>query len=184
MAKPWDIPPLPQYGDVSEDETYKGVGRIMSAWETIEFQLCIIHAVFCGDPRGEAMRLYGVQRVFPGRLDTLSKAAKEYIIRHPNQANEGTFDKLLEEVRGYVDRRNEVAHGVVMDITRITFFSRYLKNKSQTPPQHAAVAPYHAKHKHGSDGLPRYAYTAANLAVLEKKMLALFVRLQDYEHAL
>lgn len=184
MAKPWDIPPLPQYGDVSEDETYKGVGRIMSAWETIEFQLCVIHAVFCGDPRGEAMRLYGEKRVFPGRLDDFGRAAKDYFIRAPDQAREGALNKLLVEVRAYIDRRNDVAHGVVLDITKITFFRKYLKNKDSKVPQFAVLAPYHSAHRHASDGLPRYAYTSSSLATLEKRMGHLFVRLQDYEYAL
>lgn len=157
----------------------------MSIWETLEFQMCIIHSVFCGDPRGNAMRLYGEKRALPGRLDDFTKAAKSYFIRHAgNQPKEGAFDEMLEEVRRYADRRNEVAHGIVTPISNITFFRRYLRNKKQTLPEYAVIAPYHATRMHASDGLPRYAYTSTSMATLQKKMESLLLRLQDYERAL
>jgi len=55
MSNPWDPPPTPSYADDDSDKTFCGVGYVMSAWETIEFELSRLHSVFEGDPDGDAM---------------------------------------------------------------------------------------------------------------------------------
>lgn len=183
MSNPWDIPPLPTAGDLNPDHTYAGVGRIMSAWETIEYELCMIHSGFCGDPAGEAMRLYGAKRNFPGRLRDLSKASEAYIVRNPSQDREGEFDRLLEEVLRYYDRRNEVAHGTVIAITRLSYYRDHLTDPSP-PTQYAVIPPYHMARSHGVDGLPLYAYTSVSLETLLAKLMALWDKLKAYRKSL
>lgn len=183
MSNPWGAPRLPTTGDFNVEETYAAVGRIMSAWETIEFELCMLHSVFCGDPGGEAMRHYG-QRNFPSRRETLSLKAEEYFTQHCNQDREGEFDRLLEEVENYYARRNEVAHGIVMQLTRLTYYRNYLASKELDPPQFGVVPPYHMERGHGADGMPLYAYTSISMGVLLTRLLELWDRLKDYRKSL
>jgi hypothetical protein len=180
MPNPWDAPSLPSAGDLDPELTYLGVGRIMSAWETIEFDLCMIHSVFLGNPGGEAMRLYGAKRTLRNRLDDFGSAAWDYFIRHPNQEKEGRLHALLVEVKGYVDRRNEVAHGVVLRISNLDFYRQYLTCKDEKPFQFAVIPPYHMVRSHGADGFPLYAYTSNELTILLEKMTQLHDRLADY----
>ena len=97
-------------GDFNSDATYLGVGRIISAWESIEFSLCIIFSAFAGDPGGEAMRLYGAKRSFPHRLNDFGDMAENQFVKHPNQKREGELLRHLTGVAGFMERRNEVAH--------------------------------------------------------------------------
>jgi hypothetical protein len=130
------------------------------------------------------MRRYGAMRNFPGRLDDLAKAFDSYRIRNPDQEIEGAFDRLIEEVRKFYDRRNEVAHGVVMPISNFHHFRRHLTNKSQEPPQFAVIPPYHLHRGHGPDGLPVYAYTSASLHSLLEELMRLWDRLKSYRATL
>jgi hypothetical protein len=184
MTNPWDTPPLPTAGDHDPDQTFLGVGRIMTAWESIEFALCMIHSVFCGDPGGEAMRLYGAKRTFPNRMDDFGSAAWDYFVRNQNQSDEGQLHALLVEVKGYVERRNEVAHGIVVRINNLDYYRKNLSNKDEQPFQFAVVPPYHMVRSHDDDGFPLYAYTSAELATLLKKMVSLLDRLNQYRKSL
>ena len=57
MANPWDTPPLPTYGDDNEDETFTAVGRVMTQWESIEFELARLYSTFVGKPDDYAARV-------------------------------------------------------------------------------------------------------------------------------
>jgi len=184
MPNPWDRPPLPTYGDLDAEKTFASVGAMSTAWETIEFDLCVIFSTFCGDPIGEAMRLYGSNRSFPGRLDGFSRKAEEYFVHRPDQNREAQLHQLLTEVRGFVERRNEVIHGIVVQINNLNHFVQYLTDKSPHPIQFALVPPYHMERSHGDDGLPLYAYNEEMIDQMVEKIANLHSRLLDFQKAL
>ena len=74
MTNPWDAPPLPSRGDSDKNETYAGVGRVISAWENIEFALARLYSVYIGAPDDiHGLRAYGTGRIFRDRLAVESK---------------------------------------------------------------------------------------------------------------
>ena len=129
------------------------------------------------------MRLYGTKRSFPGRLDDFGKIAAAFFISNSDQAKEIELHQLLGAMAGFVKRRNEVAHGIVVRIDNVGFFRANL-NKPDRTPQFAVCPPYHMSWGHGEDGLPLYAYPSMQLDTLTKRMLPLFISLADYPKGL
>jgi hypothetical protein len=184
MTTPWDRPSLPTYGDTDPAKLYDAVGRMPSAWETIEFDLCLIFSVLAEDPEGEAMRLYGSSRAFPRRLDDFSRQAETYFIKGPNQNREIELHQLLNEVRGFSERRNEVIHGIVLRINNLDYYQQFLTGKSSEPHQYAVIPPYHMARGHGGDGFPLYGYNEAMIIYLLQKMWNLHGRLDAFRKSL
>jgi hypothetical protein len=74
MPHNWEFaPPLPDHDD--QDAVFLGVGKAMTGWETIEFELSRLYSVLAGDPDGAAMRDYGTPTIARLRLDGLSEKA-------------------------------------------------------------------------------------------------------------
>ena len=179
MTNPWDLPPFPTAGDKKEDLTHVGIGRTMDAWESVEFELCLIMAALKGDPKGEAMRLYGEKRSFPYRLQDFQELVRQHFVRVPDQEREGRISSLIEEVDNFSKRRNDVAHSIVLPINQIEFFKQHLRRKDRSPNQYAAIPPYHRERAH-EDGLPMYAYTLPLMMGLRRELNNLLIRLRDY----
>src|SRR5262245_43821723 len=115
MADPWEIP-LPLMADEDDSILYEALGRAIVRWERIEHGLSIMYAFFDGGPRYQAMRAYGGGNIFRLRLDGLLRVASAWFVRSCNQELEGEFDRVIAACRGFSDRRNEFAHGLVEDV--------------------------------------------------------------------
>jgi hypothetical protein len=131
MANPWDIPPRPKRGDRSPTAIYTAVGQTMSAWEYVEFDLADIFAVFAGarvtneigsEP---AARAYGTIVSYRTRCDVLAAAAKAFFKRNPGTRLERPFRNLLKKCDGWANRRNDVAHGLVLRVQIIPGYCLY-----------------------------------------------------------
>jgi hypothetical protein len=168
MSNPWDPFPLPTRGDLDERLTFEGVGRVMSAWERIEFQLSVLHSFLTiGRLHQSAVHVYGAGRIFRDRLTTLRKGAERYFTQAPHQGHEGTFDAMCSALEKFADRRNEVAHGVVFEASKLEPFST--RFAPVTLPQFALIPPYHAVRSlvNGNAG---YAYTSVELLELTDRL--------------
>ncbi len=114
MANPWDIPPYPTEGDETEDITYAGVGRVLSHWEMIEVELSHIYSLFLDRfEEIEALREYGVPRIFEERIKGLIAASEHYFRAYPSQDLESEFSGIVTKVRNFLARRNDIAHSIV-----------------------------------------------------------------------
>ena len=120
MENPWDIPPFPKRGDPFDDLTYAGVGRVMSQWETVEYRLAHLYSAFVGRPDDvSAIREYGAGTIFRQRIEALTRKAEAYFIKHSHHGRESEFAELLHGLSLFVERRNDVAHGIVGQIQLI-----------------------------------------------------------------
>lgn len=162
---PWDPIPIPTHADPIDSATYEGVGRVISQWESVEFQLSRLYSAFVGDSDGPPIQQYGVGRIFKERLAILERSAQQWFISQPSQHAEGHFDRIVEQVRGFADRRNEVAHGIVFPVHTVSFFMETMKLPSGNE-WWALVPPYHLLRKHDERGAPTYVYTRAELFTL------------------
>ena len=179
MPNPWDVPPLPTRGDDEAEWTFAGIGRVTSQWEVIEFEFSRLYSIFVGKP-DEEMRGYGQGRIFRDRSEILTKAAEEYFTGQPNQELEGQLHSLMSRAQGFSDRRNEVAHGIVFQLQRLTFFRQSVDADVRGKFQYGLVPPYHTLRKHGPDGLPLYAYASTHLLEFEEAMAWLEIDLANY----
>jgi hypothetical protein len=161
MANPWDRPPRPIQGDATDSILYEWIGRNVIHWEHIEWQLARLYSAFFGKlDDGALMREYGAGQIFRLRLTALKRAAESYFMRHCNQYLEAEFDKLCMASEGFADRRNEVAHGVVVS-TRIFHFFAHLPKDTWV-----LVPPFSEKRNFDDLNIPKYMYTSRELNVL------------------
>lgn len=163
MPNPWDPYPYPAMGDAESSATYAGVGVALSQWEALEFGLARAFSHFVDDPDGEALRLYGNGRIFRDRVSALGEVANRYFIKLPSQSREGEFKRIIDLAVRFSDRRNEVAHGMVLDVARITYFRRKMPLIDMQANHHVLVPPWHTLRQHNSEGFPSYAFNKLQL---------------------
>jgi hypothetical protein len=114
MGPIWERPPRPAVGDVNDQMTYAGVGKVITQWELIEGELCHIYCGFVRCPFDRAaIEAYGMDNIFKTRATTVEKAAENYFTGSPNQEAEGAFKTLIDLARCYSQHRNDVAHSIV-----------------------------------------------------------------------
>jgi hypothetical protein len=156
ILSPSEIPPMPPQGDPSPWETYKMVGRSLTEWEQIEYTLSRIYSILVEKPDDmSAIREYGTLSIFRDRSCQLESKANTFFISRQNQELEARLQYLLKRIRGYADRRNEVAHGVVSEIL-------YSDNSLPSYGYALIPAPYQNKRLDNTH-LPTYGYTSKEL---------------------
>jgi hypothetical protein len=186
MANTWDPFPFPKRGDLSEDAVYIAVGKVIDHWERVEFELARSYSLFAGDSLWEKMREYGGVGgyIFKDRAARLAKSAEKYFIRHPNQEHEGDFDLLMVKAIGFSDRRNEVAHGMAMNVQEFLFWLDKMPEANRWLPQNLWVPPYYHSRKHDSLGLPAFGYSSVELEILRKRLFNLELEIDAFNEKL
>jgi hypothetical protein len=164
MANPWDIPPYPTEGDETEDITYAGVGRVLSHWEMIEVELSHIYSLFLDRfEEIEALREYGVPRIFEERIKGLIAASEHYFRAYPSQDLESEFSGIVTKVRNFLARRNDIAHSIVRPLEWIIW-------RGNSPPsvemRFCSVPPHYTGKKFTPQDLPIYVYTSVEMRTL------------------
>jgi hypothetical protein len=111
----WKTPEEVFGPDIDPDNLYIGVGRALSQWEALEFEVAFLYAVFKGLPRViDLIKDYGKQgRIFDSRLQLLSDAANQHFRKKPSQESEGRLSVFVDELRKLADKRHHIAHGIV-----------------------------------------------------------------------
>lgn len=181
MTNPWDRPPIPKRGDESEDITFAAVGRIMTAWEAVEFELSRLYTWYGGSLDSQAlMAEYGKGSIFRERVAILERKAAAYFTAHPNQAREGQFSSLLEQAKGYSHRRNDIAHSMLFQIDQLTFFRNKIKTNLLHRPHYAIIPPLYAVRYATALGLPEFAYTSREMTRIFYRIRQLCQDLETY----
>lgn len=184
MSNPWDPLPFPLLGDDDPYDLYAAVGVFVSEWESVELKLAQLYCVFVGDaPDGEALWDYGKPRIFSHRLDGLAKVAGPYFTKRHDQHLEGQFGLIYRTASGYSERRNEIAHGIVMHVGRISFFIDKMKLADPAKRQYLVVPPYHSVRNHKS-GFPSWAYNRAQITFFATRILEFGDSVAAYRKAL
>ena len=124
-----------------------------------------LYSIFAGAPDTELLMKYGEGTLFRQRLGILRRSAGDFFVCHPAQDLEAVFDAVAVTVEGFSERRNEVAHGAVFDISSLPKYPLAQRNGAQF----AVVPPYHTAKKY-EDDTPTYAYTSAELAELVTRL--------------
>jgi hypothetical protein len=177
VTRLWDRPPLPRRGDPHEDITFSYVGRVVTAWEAVEFELSRLYTWFRGSLDDTSlMRDYGAGRIFRERAERLNAAAEKFFISQPSQEVERQFFDLLLQTKGYAERRNDIAHGMVFQIDHISHFRRRMKIKHLGQDHFAVIPPLYANRFHNEAGLPSFAYTSVEMS----RLISRFSRIRSH----
>jgi hypothetical protein len=181
MTNPWDPLPVPKHGDRNDGTLFEWVGRLMSQWEHLEFNLSRLYTVFAGSPDdGSTLREYGKGSIFKEKLKSLRECANKYFIANPHQDLEAEFDCLCIIAEGYASRRNEVAHGVSFPTRLLPFF----QDKNARPDRWAITPPYFLSRSYDQAGYAKYAYTSQELNHYVLQIGMLLVRIRTFMDAL
>ena len=182
MANLWDPPPIPRDGDLDDRLTFEGIGRIIDQWERIEFTIARLHSVFAGGPdESSEMREYGAGRNVVERSIIIKTQADKWFVKHPNQRQEGQFDKLMREYLGFADRRNEIAHGIVHPVSGLTYF-RQRTTRADYLVQYAVIPPYQVMKRYHDNGVPKYMYASPEMELLMDRLSDLYAGVFDFLH--
>lgn len=154
---PWAIPPLPDQGDVDEDDLHIAVGRALSQWEYFEGWLGLLFGYFINPlEQSEAgARAYGKIVSFSARRDALSAAADVYFQTHLDDGLEAQFRAVLKIADRASKRRNDIAHGAV--------FPLKLLNSRSSAVGYCLLPSIYNSNRRDITGEPRYAYTSSTI---------------------
>ncbi len=202
LPKPWDVPPPPKAGDKDETTLYAAIGRALTAWSELEERFASIFAclVVAGEPE-PAARAYGSVLTFRGQKEMIAAAAEAFFFLYPNEGrNEGSqlqaaLGELLTEAGNFAPRRNEIAHGLVLENKPLAFDGRASGLfGSMRPPMRDPKRPIgfvlipadHATNKTEMEKgqtllfpvnyVPRYVYSSAEIAAFTAE----FQRLEQW----
>lgn len=160
---------------------FLGVGRIMSIWEGCEYSLSLLYSGFVGFPDGEAISQYGSGAIFRERLRVLSRAADNYFVSHCHQDLEARFYDIYRRSLKFASNRNEVAHGIVVDVSSMEELCGVLKITEKSKENFLLIPPLYIGKKHQHNGLPLFAYSSFELANLASSMIALVNDLRCFQ---
>ena len=178
MADPWDPLPLPLLGDQDDGVLFEALGRAIDRWEYVEFGLSQMFSLFTGAETWQKMREYGSNgNIFRDRLAGLQRVGSAWFIKNCNQQAEGEFDRLMTAARGFSDRRNEFAHGLVMDVSGFIVWRLQMRLASPTTPRFIVMPALHDLRKHDTLGMPTFGYSSRELQMLYERLLDLEVEI-------
>ncbi|MFM9850849.1 MAG: hypothetical protein ACKVP3_27455 [Hyphomicrobiaceae bacterium] len=180
----WNPNPFPARLDEQERHTFYGVGLVMSRWESLEFEQARIYSFFAGDPDGLSVQLeYGKGVTFKERLSILRQKACSFFIRWCHQDIEGLFDLLTERAEELAQQRNDVAHGIVYDVSRMTIFNERYPPTFGRKRGYALIPPLYTLRRH-QNGLPTYAYALPELKTLASDVSELTNDVREFRESL
>lgn len=163
------------------DITFAHVGRVISHWESIEFELSRLYAWFSGAPEDQGfMEQYGTGTIFQSRANNLAKRADALFTSSPDQRREGEFGALLTEARGFSNRRSDIAHGIIFPIDRLTFFRSHIKRSLLHRKHYAIIPPIYAGRYANAQGFPEFAYTSVEMSRLTNRLRSLQAQIVRY----
>jgi hypothetical protein len=175
MADLWDIPPFPDRGDSSPQETRDAKSAALDEWERVENRLGELNARFGRSLSGAAT--YGNGTTLTARLTILERTADAYFVTHQNQAVEGQFCALVQTVNKMADRRNDIAHGVTTPYTTTVDENGFPDLTTTTYV--LAPAQYDVKRMDESNKAS-FIYSSHELALIGRRFLELSVIIYQF----
>ena len=162
--------PLPLRADADKAVLFEALGRTLDRWEYIEYSLSVLYGLFAGGITKEHYHEYGNGITFSHRLAALERVAASWFVKHCDQSAEGEFSRIVTAARGFSDRRNEFAHGLVVNVNRIIVLRLRLRLSSGEGPMYLSIPPLHVWRKHTDVGLPTFGYSSHELDILASRL--------------
>lgn len=157
----------------------------LTSWEYIELALADMFTLFIGapevsPPRDPAVRAYGSVASFNSRADMVDAAGEAYL-HPPRQPSDPKLEKfkdelrtnlrsLFKQVRGFGDRRNDIAHGIVSSNQLGSFLYPPLYNAKKYPMGGGLTVHERAK----------FCYSAVEIHYYRQHFEDLYDRLQSF----
>ena len=180
MINPWEFP-LPLVADSDERALLLALGKALNKWEYMEFGLSQLYSLFVGDRSWYGMREYGANgKIFRDRMDGLARVADQWFARNCNQSIEGEFNRIVIAAKGFSERRNEFAHGLVMDVKGFYFWNDQLRLCSWEQPRFLVIPAMHVVRKHDDKGMPTFGYSSYELSIMHDRIHDLEIEIAHF----
>jgi hypothetical protein len=153
------------------------VGAALTAWGTYETELGRLFARFMAGeyPSPAADMAFGAMRAFEGRLQVLRSSGQAFFDYRPHDKEDRKIlDEILKMGQRFCERRNEIAHGVVLPYQPINV-------SICDEAQGFCLFPSHYdSHRRDTSYKPSFCYSSAELNAYSCE----FRKLADPVHAL
>jgi len=147
------LPKEPE-GDSDAIILYASVGHALSKWEALQFSLSFLFAACSGAAFAyPVMRAFGQSMLVTAKLDMIQYAAEASLSNANVKGILTRVTDLVKAVRGYNDRRNDIAHGVVQIFTTSSHYLIPTAGTSRKYPVYAGT----------QMPAPDYCWTAAQI---------------------
>jgi hypothetical protein len=149
-------------GNDDPEQIFASVGRALTQWESLQLALAYLFIEAIGATfKFPVMRAFGHSMLVTSKLDMIEYAAEASL--HFHNELHSRVKQFVKSVRGYNDRRNDIAHGQVMR----TQEGYYLMPALSTSKKYAAFS--------GVMPAPAYCWTSAQI----NRYCAAFAKLED-----
>jgi hypothetical protein len=154
-ANPWDIRPKSAQGDADSSAIFFSVGRATHYWEMLESSLselfdCLVSGAPSAMQSNRAAHIaYAAAGSSLNKNDIL-RAVADFVLRGANLLDDALG--LIDEVRNFAPRRNEIAHGMVASLGEYGHF---------LIPNNTTLKKWHMKGQ--LEGHARYQYVSADI---------------------
>ena len=119
----WSRPPRSAKGDPDARPVYEAVGFALSTWEMLENNFSFLFTLFVDADSHAARRAYGALASNTARTDALRGAAEVFFSEWaPARPEQELFARLMEHFSRASEKRNEIAHGIVMNVMEMGHF--------------------------------------------------------------
>lgn len=134
------VSPKESEGDSDAIVLYASVGHALSKWEALQFSLSFLFAACSGAAFAyPVMRAFGQSMLVTAKLDMIQYAAEASLSNANVKDLLARVTNLVKSVRGYNDRRNDIAHGVVQIFNTSTYYLIPTAGTSRKYPVYAGA---------------------------------------------
>lgn len=168
MNNSWDVPSIPDFGDLNSATTHAARSRSLDAWEHIELSLFLLDSTFARIIIGRVR--YGEGLIFRQRITNLEDNARQYFVKYPNQQQEADFLSMVGTLKEASMRRHDIAHGIVAPWPRHPQIIEF-----------ALMPPFYQVDRQSCPvRFPTYVYNAEILMAFESRFLSLRERVSSF----
>lgn len=127
--KYWKYPDFAKEGNARPEPIFEAVGYALSAWEEAEDHFAHLFSQLVGEYAFAARRAYGTIDMNTGRRNALMAAAEMFFIevsgdptakeqQRALHRNKNEFATLMQHFARASNRRNDIAHGMVLTLLK------------------------------------------------------------------
>lgn len=164
--------------DADPRATFEGVGRVMSAMASMEFEFARLFSAFHGEADGDALLAYGAPGTLKQRIAKLYAVASSYFSVCPDHGIEALFIAICNEAESLARPAAEIGRGIVVET------GLAVTGSAQAGVTRYAVLPAHHELDNKPAGLASYAYASRELNGLANKIETLAARISALRSSL
>ena len=181
VENPFCNPVLSTRPDRHQNETFKGVGQALSAFESVETAIALLYADFVAPTGTNGIILYSFSAINTAnqRRNLTELAANAYFSAVVSEALHNKTTRALTLYKNASERRNEVAHGAVVGHPEKPFnpdsSQDFIQISNENPAYYYLVLPmFSSRKREAFFAAEKYRYAKVDLRELAHNFTMLY----------